>query len=130
MVVGDNESAKKKNAGGLLAILIAVRMPQYDAGHIARYSTSWASLEATGCCHWASARIASPRRLPWSTNSVENTNTNKNWGGNGKDEGETHRLWHGCLMQSDWPGQPEQTYLVGATEHTLTIRGIQTHPNW
>jgi hypothetical protein len=27
----------------------------------------------TGCCHRASARIASPQRLPLSTNSVENT---------------------------------------------------------
>jgi hypothetical protein len=28
-----------------------MRMRQYDAGHIARWSTSGASLEATGCSH-------------------------------------------------------------------------------
>jgi hypothetical protein len=34
--VGINESATKKNAGELLAILIAMRMRRYDAGHIAQ----------------------------------------------------------------------------------------------
>jgi hypothetical protein len=37
-----------KNAGKLLGILIAMRMQRYDAGHIARWSTSRASLKATG----------------------------------------------------------------------------------
>jgi hypothetical protein len=36
MVVGNNESAKTKNAGELLAILIAMRMRGYNAGRIAR----------------------------------------------------------------------------------------------
>jgi hypothetical protein len=34
--VGNNESATTKNAGKPLAILIAMRMQQYDGGHIAR----------------------------------------------------------------------------------------------
>jgi hypothetical protein len=73
MLVGNNELAITKNAGELLAILIAMRMWRYDVGHITRWSTSRASLEATGCRHWASARIALPRQPPWSTISVENT---------------------------------------------------------
>jgi hypothetical protein len=32
-----------------------------------------ASLEATGCCHWASACIVLPRRPPWPTIVVKNT---------------------------------------------------------
>ena len=43
-----NESTTTKNAGKSLAISIAMRMRRYDAGHIARWSTSGASLEATG----------------------------------------------------------------------------------
>ncbi len=62
MLVGNNELAITKNAGKLLAISIAMRMRQYDAGQIARWSTSMASLEATGCRHRVSARIASHRR--------------------------------------------------------------------
>ena len=34
MVVGNNESATTKNAGKLLAILIAMQMRQYNVGHI------------------------------------------------------------------------------------------------
>ena len=49
MVVGDNELMTTKNAGKSLAILIAMQMRRYDAGCIARWSTSMASLEATGC---------------------------------------------------------------------------------
>jgi hypothetical protein len=57
---------------------MAMAMQQYDAGRIAQWSTSRASLEANGCRHRVSARIASPRRLPWSTISNKNTqNTNK-----------------------------------------------------
>jgi hypothetical protein len=51
MLVGNNESRTAKNAGTLLAILIAMWMWRYDAGHIDRWSTSRASLEATGCRH-------------------------------------------------------------------------------
>jgi hypothetical protein len=36
MVVGNNESTTTKNAGESLAILIAMRMQRYDAGHIAQ----------------------------------------------------------------------------------------------
>jgi len=35
MVVGDNESTATKNAGKLMAILIAMAMQRYNAGHIA-----------------------------------------------------------------------------------------------
>jgi hypothetical protein len=38
-----------KNAGDLLA---AMQMRRYDTGRIARWSTSGASLKATGCHHW------------------------------------------------------------------------------
>ena len=44
-----------------------------DVGCKARWSTSWASLEATGCRHWASASIASPWWLRWLTILVKNT---------------------------------------------------------
>jgi hypothetical protein len=33
MVVGDNKSTATKNAGKLMAILIAMTMQWYDAGH-------------------------------------------------------------------------------------------------
>ena len=69
MVVGDNESTATKNAGKSMAILIAMAMQWYDAGHIARWSISRASLEATGCIHWASACAVLPQRPPWSKNS-------------------------------------------------------------
>ena len=71
MVVGDNESTATKNAVESLAISIAKRMRRYDAGRIARWSTSRASLGATGCCHWLSACAVSPWRPPWSTNLNE-----------------------------------------------------------
>jgi hypothetical protein len=35
MLVGNNESATTKNAGKLLAILIVMRMRQYNTGRIA-----------------------------------------------------------------------------------------------
>ena len=47
--------------GELLAISIAMHMRQYDARCIARWSTSQASLGATGCRHRASACAV----LPW-----------------------------------------------------------------
>jgi hypothetical protein len=65
----DNEINKKKNAGKLMTILMAMAMQQYDAGRIARWSTSRASLEATGCRHLASACAVLPRRPPWLMNS-------------------------------------------------------------
>ena len=36
MVMGNYKSASTKNAGKSLAILIAIRMRRYDAGHIAQ----------------------------------------------------------------------------------------------
>jgi hypothetical protein len=59
----------------LLAISIAMRMQRYNAGRIARWSTSRASLEATGCRHWSSACAVLPRRPPWWTNSNETHKT-------------------------------------------------------
>jgi hypothetical protein len=47
MVVGDNELTATTNAGGLMAISIAMAMQRYDAGRIARWNISRASLEAT-----------------------------------------------------------------------------------
>jgi len=73
--VGDNESTATKNAGELLAISIAMAMQLYDAGRITQWSTSTASLEATGCCHRLSAFVVLPWRPPWSTNSNETHKT-------------------------------------------------------
>jgi hypothetical protein len=69
--MGDNKSTATKNAGESMAISIAMAMQWYDAGRIARWITSGASLEATGCSHRASACAVSPRRPPWSTNSLK-----------------------------------------------------------
>ena len=30
----------------------------------------------------------------------------------------------------NWSGQPNEPYLVGAAERTLTGQGSRTHPNW
>jgi hypothetical protein len=69
MVVANNEIDVTKNAGKSTMISTTMRMRWCDAGRITRWSTSRASLEATGCRHRASARIAPPRRPPWSTTS-------------------------------------------------------------
>ena len=69
MVVANNEIDEAKNAGKSTTISVAMAMQRYDAGRIARWSTSRASLEATGCRHRASACAVSPRRPPWSKNS-------------------------------------------------------------
>jgi hypothetical protein len=63
MLVGNNESATTKNAGESLVISIAMQMRRCDVGRIARWSTSWASLEAIKR-HRTSAHIASPQRPP------------------------------------------------------------------
>ncbi len=76
--MGNNESTTMKNAGKSLAISIAMQMWRYNVGHIAQWSTSRASLEATGCRYWLSACAVLPRQLPWSTNLNKTTqNTNK-----------------------------------------------------
>jgi len=54
---------------------MAMAMQRYNAGRIARWSTSRASLEATGCRHRASVCAVSPRRKSWSTNSNETHKT-------------------------------------------------------
>ncbi len=68
MVVANNEIDKTKNAGKSTAISMAMAMQRYDAGRIARWSTSRHSLEASGCRHQASACTVLPQRLPWLTN--------------------------------------------------------------
>jgi hypothetical protein len=78
MIVGDNESTATKNAGEWMDTSIAMTMQWYDAGPISRWSTSRASLEATGCCHRLSARIVSPRWPPWSKNSNQTHKTQQN----------------------------------------------------
>ena len=69
MVVVNNEIDETKNAGKLTMISMAMAMQRYDAGRIARWSTSRASLEATGCRHRASACAALAQWPPWSTSS-------------------------------------------------------------
>ena len=51
MVVVNNEIDVTKNAGKLSKISMTMRMRRCYAGHIARRSTSRASLKATGCRH-------------------------------------------------------------------------------
>jgi hypothetical protein len=78
MVVGNNEIGHDKNAGKSLAILITMHMRRYDAGSIARWSTSRASLGATECHHRTSACAVLPRPPPWLMNSLkQHKNTNK-----------------------------------------------------
>jgi hypothetical protein len=73
------ELTTTKNAGKVLVISITMRMRRYDAGRIARWSTSRASLEATGCRHWVSACTVLLQRPPWLMNTWKKTqNTNKN----------------------------------------------------
>ena len=71
MVVSDIKIVVNEKCRQMLAILIAMRMWRYNAGHIARWSTSSATLEATGCCHRPSACAILPRRLPWLANSLK-----------------------------------------------------------
>jgi hypothetical protein len=54
-----------------LAILIAMRMRRYNAGHIAPSSASVASCEATRCRHRVSACAVLPWWPPWPTISNE-----------------------------------------------------------
>jgi len=81
MVVGNNESTTTTNADESLTISMAMAMQPYDAGHIAQWSTSRASLEATGCRHRVSACAVLPRWPPWSTilNKTHKTLTKHNF---------------------------------------------------
>ena len=65
------KSSATKNAGKSTTISMAMVMQRYDAGRIAQWSTSRASLKATatGCHHRASACAVFPVRPPWSKNS-------------------------------------------------------------
>ena len=71
--MGDNEICEEKNEGELLAISIAKAMQRYDAGRIAQYSMSRASLEANWCRYWASACAIMSRWPPLK----QKQNTNK-----------------------------------------------------
>ena len=77
MVVANNEIDATKNAGKSTTISMTMAMQQYDEGHIAQWSTSRASLEATGSRHWVSACAVLPQQSPWLTNSLRTQNTNK-----------------------------------------------------
>jgi hypothetical protein len=63
----------QKDAGKLLVLSIAMGMWWCDAGCIAQWSTSRASLEATRCCHWASVCAILPRQQTWLAILVVNT---------------------------------------------------------
>ena len=75
MVVGNNESTAAKNAGKSMAISIAMAMQRFDAGRIAQWSTSVASLESTGCHHRSRVCAVLPQWPPWSTNLIETHKT-------------------------------------------------------
>ena len=51
----------------LQAILMAIRVRRCEAHHIAQYSRSWATIDTTGHCHWASICPILPRRMPRSS---------------------------------------------------------------
>ncbi len=53
MVVGVMDIKDDKNEGKLLAMFIAMQMQQYNVGRITQWSSSRASLDATGCHHQA-----------------------------------------------------------------------------
>ena len=63
----DKKSKTEKNAPPLRANLMAMTMRRCDDKRIAQCSMSRATLEATGCLHWASIRPISLRRTPWSS---------------------------------------------------------------
>jgi hypothetical protein len=60
MVVANKKIDETKNAGKSTTISMAMVMQRYDTGRIDRWSTSRASLGATGCRHQASACAVSP----------------------------------------------------------------------
>jgi hypothetical protein len=71
------KSTTTKNSGKLLAISIAMRMRQYNAGHITQWSTSVASCKAFRFHHQASAHAVLPWRQLWLTILNETKNTTK-----------------------------------------------------
>jgi hypothetical protein len=60
MVVCDNKSTAKENAGESMAIMMVIAMQR---------------CEATGCLHWASACTILPQQPPWSKNSNKTNKT-------------------------------------------------------
>ena len=62
----------EKNAPTSLAISMAMRIRWYGAERIAQYGRSRATLDATGCRHWASIHPVSPQRMPWIDFGVNN----------------------------------------------------------
>ena len=81
MVVANNEIDETKNAGKSTTISMAMAMQRYNTGRIAQWSTSRASLEATGCRYRANAWAVLPQRPPWSmiSNKTHNTLTLHNF---------------------------------------------------
>ena len=75
LLVGDNELMATKNTGESLSTSIATAMQRSDAGHITQWSTSRASLKATGCRHQLSACAVFPWRPTWLTNLIETHKT-------------------------------------------------------
>jgi len=73
MLVGNNRSTAIKIAGKSMAILIAMAMQRYDSGRIARWSTSRASLKATGCRHRVSACAVLLRKFVETTQNTTKT---------------------------------------------------------
>ena len=63
----DKKLTTEKNEHPLRAISMAMMMHRCDAKCIAQCSMSRATLEATGCHHWASIRPISHWRTPWSS---------------------------------------------------------------
>jgi hypothetical protein len=68
-----NESTTTKNAGKLLAILIAMRVRRYDAGRIARWITSGALLKS----HWMQPSGKCLRRIAPAAAMVDEFNETK-----------------------------------------------------
>jgi len=64
----DNNKKCRQIADGFM---IAMQMRWYDVGRIAQWSTSRASLEATGCHHREKACAVLPRQPPWSTSLLK-----------------------------------------------------------
>ncbi len=79
MVIGDNGTHDNKIAGKLLVVLMAMAMQQYNAMRIAQWSTSRATLEATRCCHWASACTVSVNYFDCKHNNTIKTLTKHNF---------------------------------------------------
>ncbi len=60
----------------LLVVLMAMAVRQCDTKHIAQWSMSRVTLEATGCRHWATTCSVLPQRLPGhQANKQQSTNT-------------------------------------------------------